>query len=136
MVQPTCAGSTFTPTISNSPTLDGNQVTFTANPPLVIPANQTTLPGLCSIEFAVQVVEGFSSDTVTPGEIEEVVGYKIAQCDNGVLVSSGSQTSSIEVSQRTEDLNCYETKKAPNLTGTITLDDMTPYAAQGNFPTL
>jgi hypothetical protein len=120
MFQDMCAGSVFTPTIGG-PGLTDNVVTFTANPPLVIPKEQATLPGFCSVEFTVQVLEGFSSDTATPGDIEEVVGYGIAQCDNGVLVSSGSQTSSIRVRTPTNDFNCYEIKKAPHLSGTITV---------------
>jgi len=114
MTQATCGGSTFTPTIITTPQLDDNQVTFTANPPLVIPKDQPTLPGFCSIEFTLQVLQGFSDDS-TPGDIEEVVGYKIANCDNGVLVSAGSQTSDIQVSPPPpEDFSCYETKMAVN----------------------
>lgn len=106
MVNAICGGSTFTPAVA------GNVVTFTANPPLVIPANQPTLPGFCSIRFTLRVLAGFSSDNVTPFEIEELVGYGIANCDNGVLVSGGFQTSSIPVMPPAADhFQCYETPR-------------------------
>jgi hypothetical protein len=94
MIQPTCGASTFTPSLGGP---GNNEVTFTADMPVVIPANQSTLPGFCSVRFRLRALQGFSSDAVTPNDIEQTVRYNIALCDNGVLVSGGAQTSSIPV---------------------------------------
>ena len=69
-----------------------NQVVFTATPSLVIPAGNSVPPGFCSIEFDVKVL---SPSIDGDGVIEQVAGYDVAACDNGVLVSGGFQTSSI-----------------------------------------
>jgi hypothetical protein len=94
MVQPMCGTSTFSPTVGG---LGNNEVTFTADMPVVMPANQPTLPGFCAVRFRLRALQGFSSDLITPNDIEETVKYNIALCDNGVLVSGGTQTSSIPV---------------------------------------
>ncbi len=87
-----------------------NVVVFEANPPLVIPANQDTLPGFCSISFDMRKLEESSADG-TPEDIEQLVGYEVAACDNGVLLSGGFQTSSIVMCQPFEDFQCYQTPR-------------------------
>jgi hypothetical protein len=71
-----------------------NQVVFTPNVPIVIPANQSV--GYCHIEFDVKVVNAPSIDS-TPNFIEETSGYTNldAICDNLVLASGGQQSSAI-----------------------------------------
>jgi hypothetical protein len=114
MVQPTCAGSIFTPTVA------GNVVTFNADKEIDIPAGFSTLPGFCSVRFTLRVLEGFSNDVTSPNLLEEAVSYGLAaanatRCDNGVLVSGGSQTSAIPVTTAPpEDFTCYQTKKPVN----------------------
>ncbi len=73
-----------------------NEVVFTPDTPIVIPANQAAPPGFCNIEFDVKVLAAPSIDA-TPNNIEEVGGYRLldAMCNNGVLASGGSQSSSI-----------------------------------------
>jgi hypothetical protein len=72
-----------------------NVISFTATPALDIPADQPTLPGFCSVSFKVKVLAPSSDGT--PEAIEELAGYDIAACDNGVLLSGGFQTSAIGV---------------------------------------
>lgn len=72
-----------------------NEVIFTATPLLDIPAGNATPPGFCDVEFDVKVLA--TSIDATPGVIEQLVAYNIAECDNGVLVSGGFQTSDIPV---------------------------------------
>jgi hypothetical protein len=66
-----------------------NQVTFTPDPPLVVPANT---PDFCSVEFDVEVV-GPSRDT-TPALVEQVAGLgfnrRDADCDNGLRATVGT----------------------------------------------
>ncbi len=98
-----------------------NQVIFTASPDLDIPAMVPTLPGFCSVRFRVKVL-GSSIDS-TPDKIEQLVGYNIATCDNGVLLSGGFQTSAISTPPPLH-FNCYEIargKLAP-VTG-VTVED-------------
>jgi hypothetical protein len=71
-----------------------NQVVFTATPVLDIPADVSTPPGLCALEFDVKVL---APDADGSGAIEQLAGYDIAKCDNGVLVSAGFQTAAITV---------------------------------------
>ncbi len=72
-----------------------NEVIFVfAGAGLDIPANQSTLPGFCSVEFDVQVLAASLDGTAV---IEQLVGYDIADCDNGVLVSGGFQTADLPV---------------------------------------
>jgi len=70
-----------------------NEVVFTPNVPVVIPANR---PAFCTLDFDVKVLAG--STDGTPNSIEETTGYQTSQndasCDNG-LTSSGTQSSSI-----------------------------------------
>jgi hypothetical protein len=100
----TCLGSTFAPSIGG---VGNNVVTFTATPPVSIPHDNPTLPGACSVQFNLSVEQPFSSDSTTD-LFEEVVGYGIAGCDNGVLVSGGFQTSAIKVSPVTDNFTCYQ----------------------------
>jgi hypothetical protein len=82
-----------------------NQVIFTASTPIDIPANVPPQPGFCTITWRVKVL-GTSIDH-TPGVIEQLVGYDIAQCDNGVLLSGGFQTGDIGTPPPLH-FSCYE----------------------------
>ena len=82
-----------------------NKVVFTATSPLDIPANVPTLPGFCSVTFRVKVLA--SSIDSTPDKIEELVGYDIAACDNGVLLSGGFQTADISTPAPLH-FSCYQ----------------------------
>jgi len=95
-----------------------NEVVFTATPLLDIPAGKATPPGLCSLEFDVKIL---AQDTDGDGVIEQVVGYNIAQCDNGVLVSGGFQTS--DITTPPAHLSCYETPRGGIPPQTVTLAD-------------
>jgi len=81
-----------------------NEVVFTPNTTLMIPANQTIPPGFCNLQFDVKVLA--RSTDATPNEIEEVTGYLSSQndagCDNG-LTSSGQQSSSIPLCPNCDD---------------------------------
>ena len=114
-----CPGIVWTTGHAVSP--NPNRVMFTASPALVIPANQPTLPGFCSITFRVRVLG--SSVDVTPGKIEQLVGYDVAACDNGVLLSGGFQTSAIETPVAPH-FSCYEIVRSdiPDIPG-IVLED-------------
>ncbi len=97
-----------------------NKVVFTANPPLDIPPNVPTLPGFCSVTFRVRVLAA-SIDGV-PG-IQQVAGYDIGACDNGVLLSGGFQSSQIDTPPPLH-FDCYEIVRAniPDIAG-LTLED-------------
>src|SRR5262249_32516829 len=69
-----------------------NQITCRAPPAPDIRAGSTTPPGAGDLEFDVKVI---GPDTDGDGKIEQLVGYDIAKCDNGVLVSGGFQTSDL-----------------------------------------
>src|SRR5262249_49319186 len=101
----TC-GKTITTANANNSTLP-NEVVFTPNTAIVIPANSAVPPGFCNVEFDVQVVNAPSID-MTPNFIEEVGGYKNtdAMCDNGVLASGGSQSSDIPLCPQCTDTEC------------------------------
>jgi len=91
---------------------DPNQVVFTAIPPLVIPADKATLPGYCSVTFTVKKLEDeIDPVTMAPEDIEQVIGYHQAACDNGVLISGGFQTSSIAPCVQPVDFACIEINK-------------------------
>jgi hypothetical protein len=114
-----CPGIVWTTTHAVSP--NPNEVVFTATPPLVIPANQPTLPGFCSVTFRVRVL-GASTD-VTPGRLEQLVGYDVGSCDNGVLLSGGFQSSAIETPVEPH-FNCYEIVRSniPDIPGVVLED--------------
>jgi hypothetical protein len=100
-----------------------NEVIFDfAGAGLDIPADEPTLPGLCSVEFDVRVL---GPDIDGSGKIEQLVGYDIAFCDNGVLVSGGFQTSAIETPPPLH-FDCYQLRGAnlPRPKPTVTLQDV------------
>jgi hypothetical protein len=99
-----------------------NKLVFTASPALEIPANTPTLPGFCKIQFDVKVL-GTSIDKKTPNEIEELIGYDVAACDNGVLLSGGFQTGSITTPPPLH-FSCYEVPRGnmPDVTGISLID--------------
>jgi len=88
-----------------------NEVIFQANPPVDIPAGSATLPGTCDIEFDVRVLAPSIDGS---GKIEELLGYDIAACDNGVLVSGGFQTGAIETPPP-QHFDCYEVTNNGNI---------------------
>src|SRR5262249_8291447 len=49
-----------------------------------------------------------AQSTNSTGVIEQVIGYDIAECDNGVLLSGGFQTGSIPVAAPVTHFSCYE----------------------------
>ena len=118
----TCPGIVLTTGhgVSDSP----NEVVFTPNTPIVIPANTATF---CRVEFDVKVLSITDPDP-TPTKIEEVVGYQAstfdAQCDNG-LQSSGSQVGSINLCPTCTDIEC-STAACNQTTG---MCDLTPKAS-------
>ena len=116
----TCAGTTWTTNVPGGGSAV-NQIIFTASPQLEIPPNVSTPPGLCSVDFKVKVL-GVSTDK-TPNEIEELVGYDIGNCDNGVLLSGGFQTSSITTPSPLH-FSCYEVPRGnmPDVTGLSLID--------------
>lgn len=82
-----------------------NEVDFLASAPgLIIPANQPIPPGACSVEFQVEVL----SESPFGNPVEELVGYSAALCNNGILASSGSQSSSIVVECEEPNFDCYQ----------------------------
>jgi hypothetical protein len=82
-----------------------NEVVFTPNTPIVIPANQSV--GYCHIEFNVKVINAPSVDS-TPNFIEEVAGYtpQDAMCDNLLLASGGEQSSAIPLCPTCTNTEC------------------------------
>jgi hypothetical protein len=97
-----------------------NQVIFTANPPLDIPAGIPTLPGFCHIRFKVKII-GSSIDN-TPNTIQELIGYDVAACDNGVLLSGGFQTADIGTPPPLH-FSCYEVPRGGIAPQSVTLVD-------------
>ncbi len=106
-VTTTCPGISSAHPISPDP----NEVIFTAVPPLDIPANVPTLPGFCAFEFDVRVLAPSIDGS---GKIEELIGYDIAACDNGVLVSGGFQTAAIETPPPLH-FDCYQVTTNGNI---------------------
>src|SRR5262249_10349725 len=82
-----------------------NEVVFTPNATIIIPANQPV--GYCQLEFDVKVLARSNQDA-TPNVIEEVGGYlnTEAMCNNGVLASGGSQSSGIQLCPVCTDTEC------------------------------
>src|SRR3989449_8290283 len=86
-----------------------NEVVFTPNSPVMIPANQTIPPGFCSVEFDVKVLT--RSVDNSPNEIQQVTGYLVTQddarCDNN-LTSTGQQSSSIPLCATCTSTPCLD----------------------------
>jgi hypothetical protein len=100
-----------------------NEVIFDfAGSGLDIPANTATPPGLCSVEFDVRVLAASIDGS---GKIEQLAGYNIAACDNGVLVSGGFQTSAIETPPPLH-FDCYQVRggNLPQPKPAVTLQDV------------
>jgi len=109
----TCPGITFTGTVSAA---DPNRVDFVASPTnLVMPPLQPDPPGVCNMTFRIKILNQNPPPPAAPQPIDESVGYTVAICNNGNLVSSGAQSSSVTPSCTTSpDFNCYQDKKAIN----------------------
>ena len=101
----TCPGTSFTSDHGVGASSVPNEVVFTPNSPILIPA---TTPNFCRVEFDVKVLSITDPDP-TPTKIEEVAGYQAstfdAVCDNG-LQSSGSQSGSINLCPTCTDTEC------------------------------
>jgi len=98
---------------------DPNKVIIEATPPLEIPANVATLPGFCTITLRLRVL---GPDIDGSGAIEELTGYDVGHCDNGILLSGGFQTSSITTPPPLH-FDCYEMINGGIKPTTVTLQD-------------
>jgi hypothetical protein len=98
---------------------DPNIVLLDASPPLDIPANVPTMPGFCSVTVRLRVL---AADIDGSGAIEDLAGYGIGRCDNGILLSGGFQTSSITTPAPLH-FDCYEAVKGSIPATTVTLED-------------
>src|SRR5262245_54563861 len=78
---------------------------FTFNPTVNIPNGTPIPPGFCNFTFTETILAQSSNVT---GVIEQVIGYDIAQCDNGVLLSGGFQTGSVPVASPVGHFSCYQ----------------------------
>ncbi len=105
----TTCPTTWTTTHAVGP--NPNEIFFNAAPAVDIPAGSATLPGTCQLEFDVRVLQPSIDGS---GKIEELLGYDIAACDNGVLVSGGFQTGAIETPPPLH-FDCYEVTNNGNI---------------------
>ena len=96
-----------------------NLVVIEATPPLDIPANVPTLPGFCTVTLRIRVL---GPDIDGSGAIEELTGYGVGHCDNGILLSGGFQTSSITTPPPLH-FDCYEVVNGGIPAVSVTLQD-------------
>jgi len=82
-----------------------SHVVFTFTPMLSIPHDTPIPPDFCDFFFSETIL---AQSTNATGLIEQVIGYDIAECDNGVLLSGGFQTGSIPVAAPVTHFSCYE----------------------------
>jgi len=71
-----------------------SHITFTFAPIVSVPNGSPIPPGFCSFSFTETIL---AQSTNSTGVIEQVIGYDVAACDNGVLLSGGFQTGSVPV---------------------------------------
>ena len=97
-----------------------NEVEFTAAPALGVPPNQPNPPGICNLNFDVTIVNT-PSPAVGPS-VGEILGYKIAFCNNG-LTSGNFQTASGAFASPLQHYDCYQTPRSTIPAQTVTLVD-------------
>ena len=85
-----------------------NEIEFTATPALAVPPNQANPPGFCDLNFDVTVVNKPAPAVGLSGG--EILGYKIAFCNNG-LTSGNFQTASGSFAVQADDFQCHETPR-------------------------
>jgi hypothetical protein len=82
-----------------------SHITFTFAPIVSVPTGSSIPPGFCSFSFTETIL---AQSTNSTGVIEQVIGYDVAACDNGVLLSGGFQTGSVPVASPLGHFACYE----------------------------
>lgn len=112
----TCPGVTWT---SNNPGggFVPNEVEFDATPAVSVAPDIANPPGFCDLNFDVTV------EAVPPSlAVGEIIGYRIAFCDNG-LTSGNFQTASATFASPLEHFDCYQTPRANIPAQTVTVVD-------------
>ncbi len=84
-----------------------SHLVFTFTPFLSIPTGSPIPPGFCQFSFSETILAASSNAN---GVIEQVIGYDLARCDNGVLLSGGFQTGSVPVTPP-DKYACYQVTK-------------------------
>jgi hypothetical protein len=82
-----------------------SHLAFTFTPELSIPHDTPIPPDFCDFFFTETIK---AQSTNANGLIEQVIGYDVAECDNGVLLSGGFQTGSIPVASPVTHFDCWE----------------------------
>ena len=82
-----------------------SHVVFTFNPLISIPHDTPIPPDFCNFSFTETILAQTSNST---GVIEQVIGYDLARCDNGVLLSGGFQTGSVPVASAVTHFSCFQ----------------------------
>jgi hypothetical protein len=82
-----------------------SHLVFTFTPALSIPHDTPIPPDFCDFFFTETIL---AQSTNVTGLIEQVIGYDIASCDNGVLLSGGFQTGDVPVASPVTHFSCYE----------------------------
>ena len=98
-----CPGTIATNNPGGGPT--PSHLTFTFTPNLSIPHDTPIPPDFCDFFFTETIL---AQSTNVTGVIEQVIGYDVAECDNGVLLSGGFQTGSIPVASPVTHFDCFE----------------------------
>ena len=113
----TCPGVAWT---SNNPAggFLPNQVEFDANPVLVVGPNVVNPPGVCSLNFDV-TVEAVPQSLA----VGEILGYKIAFCDNGLTSGNFQTAATTFASPFQQHYDCYETPRSNTPAQTVTVVD-------------
>jgi hypothetical protein len=82
-----------------------SHVVFTFTPNISIPHDTPIPPDFCQFSFTETIL---AQSTNTTGVIEQVIGYDLAACDNGVLLSGGFQTGSVPVASPVTHFSCFQ----------------------------
>jgi hypothetical protein len=82
-----------------------SHVVFTFTPELSIPHDTPIPPDACDFFFTETILAQSTNPT---GLIEQVIGYDVAECDNGVLLSGGFQTGDVPVASPVTHFDCYQ----------------------------
>lgn len=85
-----------------------SHLVFTFTPNLSIPHDTPIPPDFCDFFFSETIL---AQSTNATGVIEQVIGYDVAECDNGVLLSGGFQTGSVPVASPVTHFSCFEVTK-------------------------